>query len=61
MQEETEGYLKISYIRKNQNIWRARRQSKQYFNLTRENLKKNTWEECFSEMKVLLRELYEES
>ena len=24
------------------------------------DLKKNTWEECFFEMKVLLRELYEE-
>ena len=56
--EENKKLFKDLYIEKSE-YFKEQGQYPTVF-ITMKDLKKNTWEECFFEMKVLLRELYEE-
>ena len=56
--EENRKLFKGLYIEKSE-YFKEQGQYPTVF-ITMKDLKKNTWEECFFEMKVLLRELYEE-
>ena len=56
--EENRKLFKDLYIEKSE-YFKEQGQYPTVF-ITMKDLKKNTWEECFFEMKVLLRELYEE-